>query len=260
MRGSGLREVTPRSLKTLWWRWHEGTLKSDISWKVNAWRRRMLGERSGAVLPYRWNESPPRWQLIQEAIDRYGFKAYLEIGCAGNACFDKVRCETKVGVDPVSGGNVRKTSDEFFADNRATFDCIFIDGLHTYKQVRRDIENSLSASSENAVIFMHDCLPCTIGEQAMPREQLIWTGDVWKAIVELRTHPMVDTAVCTIDRGIGVVVKRRNTDLLAGWAHQGFEELTYRDYVANHAKWMRPVDYAATLRFIDGGAENPEAT
>ena len=35
------------------------------------------------------------------------------------------------------------TSDDFFKQNKKKYDCIFIDGLHTYKQVKNDILNSI---------------------------------------------------------------------------------------------------------------------
>ena len=49
----------------------------------------------------------------------------------------------KIGVDPERGGNVRKTSDNFFKNNKKEFDVIFIDGLHIYEQCRKDVINSL---------------------------------------------------------------------------------------------------------------------
>ena len=48
-----------------------------------------------------------------------------------------INCKKKVGVDPVSGGTIRVTSDNFFRTNKEKFDCIFIDGLHKYAQVKK---------------------------------------------------------------------------------------------------------------------------
>jgi hypothetical protein len=238
------------SLKSIWWRLHDGSLGTELSWRIRKIRRTLSGERSPATLPYKWDALPSRWQLIQELIDRHRYMSYLEIGCAGNACFDRIGCERKVGVDPESGGTVRKTSDEFFRDNREAFDCVFIDGLHTYEQVRRDLDNSLSVLRTHGVILLHDCVPCSIEEQAMPREQLIWTGDVWKAIVERRTQRDVDTAVCLIDRGIGVVLKRPNSEPLVLPPHTDFAQLSYEQYAENHLCWMRTMDYTGTLAFV----------
>ena len=83
-------------------------------------------------------------------------------------------------------GNYRGTSDEFFKQNKNNFDCIFIDGLHTYKQVKNDILNSIKFLNEDGVILVHDCLPANFYQQAVPRCKMLWTGDVWKSIVELK--------------------------------------------------------------------------
>ena len=69
---------------------------------------------------------------------------YLEIGCQGNICFDAVPMMNKIGVDPQSGGTHREYSDDFFVSNTTYFDVIFIDGLHVYDQVRRDVVNSIN--------------------------------------------------------------------------------------------------------------------
>ena len=79
----------------------------------------------------------------RKTINRKKYKTYLEIGCFHNELFDNIKCEKKVGVDPYSGGTIRKTSDDFFLSNKENFDIIFIDGLHRYHQVKQDILNSL---------------------------------------------------------------------------------------------------------------------
>ena len=104
--------------------------------------------------------------------------------------FQKIIIRNKVGVDPISGGTIRTTSD-LFIKNKDNFDIIFIDGLHHYKQVLNDIKNSLNILNKNGFILVHDCLPRTLAHQAVPRYRGSWHGDVWKSIVELRTKKIL---------------------------------------------------------------------
>ena len=108
----------------------------------------------------------------------------------------KRHIENKVGVDPVSGGTIKATSDEFFKNNKKNFDIIFIDGLHHYHQVKKDIINSINAINDSGIIFLHDCLPRNVYAQAIPRCQYDWNGDVWKAITEFRTRKDLDIYTC----------------------------------------------------------------
>ena len=87
-----------------------------------------------------------RWDLLNQIIKIKKIENYLEIGCDNNDLFEKINVSNKIGVDPREGGNVRKTSDEFFKYNKKKFELIFIDGLHKYDQVNRDIENSLNTT------------------------------------------------------------------------------------------------------------------
>ena len=61
------------------------------------------------------------------------------------------------------GGTIRTTSDEFFKNNKEKFDLIFLDGLHTYHQTIKDINNSLRNLNSNGIIIIHDCLPKKYG-------------------------------------------------------------------------------------------------
>ena len=197
-----------------------------------------------------WNNYPNRSDIIQEIINLKNFKSYLEIGCDDDVNFNKIKIDVKVGVDPISGGNIKKTSDEFFKNNQIFFDCIFIDGLHEYQQVRKDIKNSLYFLKKDGVIFLHDCLPRSYFEQAIPRSQHLWTGDVWKAIVELRTINEVDTCVGLLDMGLGVIVKRKNSNKL-NIDVKNFKELKYKDYYYNQQKFMNIIEYNKIISFID---------
>ena len=90
-------------------------------------------------LEYNFPDNFYRWDLIEYLIKKNNYRNYLEIGCDQNQLFSKVIIDNKIGVDPVSGGNIRKTSDDFFKENVNKFDIVFIDGLHTYDQVKKDI-------------------------------------------------------------------------------------------------------------------------
>ena len=161
-------------------------------------------------LEYNFPPNYFRWDLIEYLINKYNYSDYLEIGCDQDQLFSKVRIKNKTGVDPISGGNIRKTSDEFFRENKNKFDIIFIDGLHTYNQVKKDILNSIKYLNEDGFILVHDCLPRSISAQAVPRFRNIWNGDVWKAIVELRTYPNLEIYTCLVDEGISIIqVKKK---------------------------------------------------
>ncbi len=152
------------------------------------------------------------WNLIQIIIDKYNFKNYLEIGCDKNQTFAKIKIKNKVGVDLISGGTIRSTSYDFFLNNPIDmYDVIFIDGLHYYKQVLKDIKNSLKILNNDGFILVHDCLPRTFAHQAVPRYRASWNGDVWKSIVELRKDINLDIITCKIDFGVAIIRKKKST-------------------------------------------------
>ena len=180
-----------------------------------------------------------RWDLIEYLITKNGYSDYLEIGCDQDQLFSKIKIQNKVGVDPSSGGNVRKTSDEFFNDNKKKFDLIFIDGLHTYNQVKKDILNSLNCLKDGGVILVHDCMPDCLSKQAVPRYRMIWNGDVWKAIVDLRQRPDLEIFTCQIDQGIGVIKKEKNSSILK--IQKPTIKLKFKDYYLNYKKFLRVI-------------------
>ena len=153
--------------------------------------------------------------MISHLLKSIDEPRYLEIGCRGNTTFNTIPALTKVGVDPVSGGTHRETSDEFFAKNQSTFNLIFIDGLHLYDQVHRDLENSLSCIEIGGYIVLHDMLPLNWREEFVPQfNRRAWTGDVWKVAFELIDTKDIDFQIILVDHGVGVIkVKKKGIEL-----------------------------------------------
>ena len=210
--------------------------------KLNFLFHKYFGEKDIGEIGFNFLNKPDKKEIVQDTINRKKYKSYLEIGCFDNDLFNHVNCRKKVGVDPYSGGTLRKTSDDFFLKNEEIFDCIFIDGLHYYQQVKKDITNSIKSLNQNGVIFVHDCLPNNVYDQAVPRCKYIWNGDVWKAIVELRTFDYVNTYTCYADLGIGVILKNKNKNKLK-LDNIDFSKLKFSDYFNNYKEYMNIVEY-----------------
>ena len=159
--------------------------------------RKFFGERDPGNIDFNFEERPSRMEIVQGIIDKKKYNNYLEIGTFDDELFSYIKCSKKIGVDPFSGGTHRMTSDEYFSKFKDKFDIIFIDGLHHYEQVKKDIFNSLEILNSNGIILMHDCLP-KICVQAIPGTEIEWNGDVWKAFVEVRTNPELDSYTCYV--------------------------------------------------------------
>ncbi len=207
-------------------------------------------ERFSKKFDYDWHKKSSRFDIINRIIEKKKFESYLEIGCQSDVNFSKIIIKNKIGVDPQSGGTHRMTSDDFFKQNKSTFDLIFIDGLHVYEQVLKDIENSLKVLNENGVILIHDCLPAKIWHQTIPQTHSSWNGDVWKSIVKSRTRIDIDTYTIQADQGLGLILKRKNKDLLVDKI-ENFKNLKFRDYYIHHKKFMRIIDENDVLRIIN---------
>jgi hypothetical protein len=165
---------------------------------------------------WNWGETNfNRIALVNLLVGKTPNCAYLEIGCASNELFDSIPALNKVGIDPNSGGNTRKTSDEFFYINKSFFDVVFIDGLHTYDQVRRDVINSIKFLKPGGWIALHDMLPRTWIEDHVPIvSSEAWTGDVWKVAFELSQTEGIDFKIIKIDNGVGVLKLTKNSPSL----------------------------------------------
>jgi len=213
----------------------------NFVFKINKIYNYIFGERFYKKLNFNWSEYPNRLEIIQNIITSRKYKKYLEIGCDKNQIFSNIEIHFKIGVDPVKGGNVRKTSDNFFKNNLDKFDIIFIDGLHKYDQVNKDIKNSLRVLNEGGIILLHDCMPKSYFHQAVPRSRMSWNGDVWKNIVEARTNPEIDTYTCFADQGIGIILNRPNRNKLV-ISKNNFKKLKFRDFYYNYREYLNIIN------------------
>jgi len=217
--------------------------------KFNYFFHKNFGDKKLGNLGLDFTNKPNRQYIIQEIINKKKYNSYLEIGCFKDELFNNIMCNKKVGVDPASGGTIRKTSDQFFKDNKESFDCIFIDGLHYYSQVKKDIQNSLKILNPDGIILLHDCLPNNYFEQAIPRCQYTWNGDVWRAIVESRTNEKIDTYTCYSDFGIGVIFNRKNRNIL-DISKKDYSKINFEDYFNNYKKFMNLIEYDDLMKII----------
>ncbi len=185
---------------------------------------------------------------------------YLEIGCDRDELFDAVAVANRVGVDPNRGGTIRLESDQFFATDRRKFDVIWIDGLHTYDQIRRDVMNSIRSLKPGGWVGIHDLLPRNWVEAYSPRlyPEGAWSGDVWKVAFELIRTEGVDFRIVNIDRGIGVFHLTAHDAQLVDLRHE-LEPATFAYMHANVGKlpvieWADAHAWILEAKRSDGGA------
>jgi len=210
--------------------------------KINKIYNYVFGEKFYKKINYNFDKNLTRSFIINNIIQRKKYETYLEIGCDKNILFNSVKIKKKIGIDPVSGGNLRMTSDSFFKNNQNKFDLIFIDGLHQYEQVKRDVYNSLKFLNDHGVILLHDCMPSSFMRQAPKRSSNIWNGDVWRNIVELRTLDQIDTYTIYADHGIGLILKRKNRNKLL-LNIKSFKKLKFKDYYKNYKLFLNIVHF-----------------
>jgi len=251
-------------------------------YKIINFFSKVFFENFDKKINFNWDLQPPRWDLINLLIEEFKLSNYLEVGVYKLENFKKILCKKKTGVDPKinyldlesteevkkissvasvngNGYNIKKlTSDIFFLKCEEKFDLIFIDGLHEFSTVRRDIQNSLRVLSEGGFILVHDSLPDRLRSQMVPRAHEKWNGDIWKAIVELRTLNDLVIYTVLIDEGISVIFrlndyKKKNIninysvlqlslfDKLKDKSFFNFKKLQFQDYYYNYKKYLNTI-------------------
>jgi len=117
------------------------------------------------------------------------------------------------------------TSDDFFKkiSKYKMYDIVFIDGLHLFQQVSKDIENSLNHLNPKGTIVVHDCNPVNKKAQLENRNKIKkWNGTVWKSFALLRmSRKDLEMYVVDVNHGCGIIrygsqklFKNKNSDKL----------------------------------------------
>jgi hypothetical protein len=194
--------------------------------------------------------------------------SYLEIGVKGGKTFLPVRVRKKIAVDPMfrikpayKKQQILKypfnffaryfacPSDDFFADHAArvmaenSLDLAFIDGLHTFEQSYKDIENTLPYLQPEGIMLVHDCSPLSAAA-AWPAESIdavkkinppgfdgLWSGDVWKVVPRLLLeHPELSVFVINEDSGLAVISQQPILKLPAPKVDYSLADIQSWDY------------------------------
>ncbi len=188
-----------------------------------------------------------RTDLIRALLASYPSKSYLEIGCENDRNFNAPSVARKIGVDPASGGTHRMTSDAFFATNTEKFDFVFIDGLHTYEQARRDVVNSLRFLEPGGIIAIHDMLPASWEVEHVPRLHDIWTGTVWKVAYEIKERFGNKFGIVVANHGIGVIFNDLPSyEAFSSVEPERIKALRFADFERDHKNFnLVPVEKVA---------------
>ena len=218
-----------------------------------------------------------KWEIIKRIVESLQAEIYLEIGVAKGATFLRQPMpplKLRIGVSPdvnqaklIDFSDTRNCmhavlSDEFFrlwqAPLRRTgVDVAFIDGNHVWEQVERDVLHTLEHLTNDGAIVLHDGSPltCMMATPALshghfrkehPGESA-WTGDVWKAVVCLRSlseFKHINVFTLNITTGLTIVTRgERETSL--PFSREQIKKFTYNDLDKNREQWlnMKSLEY-----------------
>ncbi len=210
-----------------------------------------------------------RKKLILALLKNRAEKIYLEIGVSTGRVFFDIKSKTKFAVDPLFKISAFKrfrrtvknplnifadfypmTSDAFFASEAAELfknkkiDVCLVDGMHEYEYALRDMENAVKYLKDDGVIIVHDCNPITREKAGTFKEWESrnfageWNGDVWKAIVYLRSQRKdINVFVLDCDYGLGIITKGHPESMLNIRPEQ-VSSLTYEEFNTNRSSWL----------------------
>jgi hypothetical protein len=189
-------------------------------------------------------------ELINLLIEELKIGSYLEIGLGPlQETWKFINCAHKECVDIEQGGNdlptFLGTSDDFFKSNTRKFGLIYIDGDHSYEQVRKDFLNSLNNLEPGGIIVMHDIAPQTI-EQTSPRS----SGDAFRFFTEVRRNPLLTARTHFFPSGdaVGIVYRYCNESPLLHYSKNGKDDFDF--YLEHKEDILMVEDVRETIKKI----------
>jgi Methyltransferase domain len=224
-------------------------------------------------------------KLIHESLP---VKSYAEIGVRYGDSLALAKPDASVvGIDPrpLIGRNINAraklypvTSDQFFESydllaelGAPRLELAFIDGLHRFEQVLKDLINIERYADDKTIVLIHDCLP--VARLTATREQVTdyWCGDVWKIVRCLRDYrpDLVVGVVPARPSGLGMIT---NLDPGSTVLREHYDEIVERyrsqelhyeflDLDAHHPSKMVPNlipnDWPQIAGMLPGGLTRP---
>ena len=161
-------------------------------------------------------------QYLKQIHQVWKPSSYLEIGVAYGETLALAQCRA-VAIDPHfqlrgnPSGQRAETylfqlkSDEFFAQHDLRrflpngVDLAFLDGMHHFEYLLRDLLNTEKYAHKDSIIALHDCYPVNaeIANRELNFDRRVdaptrgwWAGDVWKLLPILRDfRPDLDVTI-----------------------------------------------------------------
>lgn len=204
------------------------------------------------------------------------FDWYMEVGCRTGRIFANARgktiavdpffqCETNVITAKPALHVFQQTSDDFFASEflaamKINLSFSFLDGMHLFEFLLRDVMAAERNSIPHGVIALHDCCPydhemTTRDLSAVPKRA--WTGDVWKLIpILIKYRP--DLRLTVLDAAPTGLVVISNLDPQSRELDQHYDEILSHYQTMTLERFGVPAfnalfDYTHTADFMAAG-------
>lgn len=210
--------------------------------------------------------------FLQKLHQRTKPEWYLEIGTNRGRSLSFVTCAS-VAIDPrfkleepAQGKKpllllLQETSDAGFASDTLRrldprFDIAFLDGMHKFEYLLRDLINAEKLMAKGGLVFMHDTSPLRSAMTGRePMRDGGWTGDVWKMLpilAEFRPDLKVDhldcraTGLCMVRGAWGQsdALERNYDAILARYIDMTIDEFGVETYFAAHP-------HVSSVAFLD---------